>query len=168
MMATKKMWVWMLLTLLTLVGERCGRCYGCLEEERIGLLGIKALINPHSVYGYLGDWTVNKEDNCCKWSGIKCHTATRRAIQLSLWYARDLRLGDWVLNASLFFPFRELQSLDLSSTGLVGCFENQGSFNVYLLIIKNKGILFVDVNYLASMFCFQVSKSYHQNWSYLT
>ncbi|KAI9393840.1 hypothetical protein POPTR_005G008600v4, partial [Populus trichocarpa] len=104
----------------------CGRCYGCLEEERIGLLGIKALINPHSVYGYLGDWTVNKEDNCCKWSGIKCHTATRRAIQLSLWYARDLRLGDWVLNASLFFPFRELQSLDLSSTGLVGCFENQG------------------------------------------
>ncbi|XP_061972598.1 receptor-like protein 9a [Populus nigra] len=125
-MATKKMWVWMLLTLLTLVGERCGRCYGCLEEERIGLLGIKALINPHSVYGYLGDWTVNKEDNCCKWSGIKCDTAARRAIQLSLWDARDLRLGDWVLNASLFFPFRELQSLDLSSTGLVGCFENQG------------------------------------------
>jgi hypothetical protein len=47
-------------------------------------------------------------------------------IQLSLFAARDFRLGDWVLNASLFLPFKELQSLKLEDTGLVGCLENEG------------------------------------------
>jgi hypothetical protein len=47
-------------------------------------------------------------------------------IQLSLSGARDFRLGDWVLNASLFQPFKELQSLDLEFNGLVGCLENEG------------------------------------------
>ncbi|XP_052309066.1 receptor-like protein 1 isoform X4 [Populus trichocarpa] len=122
-MMMKKMWVWMLLTLLTY-----GRCYGCLEEERIGLLEIKALINPNSIFGHLGDWTANKEDiaNCCDWSMIECDSTTRRVIHLSLAGARDFRLGDWVLNASLFLPFKELQSLDLNKNRLVGCSENQG------------------------------------------
>jgi hypothetical protein len=53
-MMVKKMWAWMLLTLLTLVGEWCGRCYGCSEEERIGLLEIKALIDPNHLS--LGHW----------------------------------------------------------------------------------------------------------------
>jgi hypothetical protein len=43
---------------------------------------------------------------------------------LSLFEARDL--SDWVLNASLFQPFKELQSLDLGYNGLVGCLENEG------------------------------------------
>jgi len=47
-------------------------------------------------------------------------------IQLSLRGARDESLGDWVLNASLFQPFKELQSLELAYTGLVGCLENEG------------------------------------------
>jgi len=34
-MMMKRMGAWMLLALLTLVGEWHGRCYGCLEEERI-------------------------------------------------------------------------------------------------------------------------------------
>ncbi|XP_061972286.1 receptor-like protein 13 isoform X3 [Populus nigra] len=128
-MMMKKKWVWMLLTLLTSVGEWYGRrCYGCLEEERIGLLEIKALIDPNSVQGELSDWMDNKEDigNCCEWSGIVCDNTTRRVIELSLMRARDFRLGAWVLNASLFLPFEELQSLDLGETGLVGCSENEG------------------------------------------
>uniref|UniRef100_A0A6N2LIM2 Leucine-rich repeat-containing N-terminal plant-type domain-containing protein n=1 Tax=Salix viminalis TaxID=40686 RepID=A0A6N2LIM2_SALVM len=62
------MWVWMLLTLFTLVGEWHGRCYGCLmrEEERIGLLEIKSSINP---YGFsLIDWVDTSNDSiskCC-------------------------------------------------------------------------------------------------------
>ena len=55
----------MLLALLTLVGEWCGRCYGCSEEERIGLLEIKALIHPDGFY--LRDWV--DSSNCCEWSG---------------------------------------------------------------------------------------------------
>ena len=47
----------MLLALLTLVGEWHGRCYGCLEEERIGLLEIHSLIDPDGFSLEIG-WTV--------------------------------------------------------------------------------------------------------------
>ncbi|XP_061980431.1 cuscuta receptor 1-like [Populus nigra] len=122
-MMMKRMGAWiMLLALLTLVGEWYGRCYGCLEEERIGLLEIQSLIDPHRLS--LGDWV--DSSNCCEWRGIECDNTTRRVIQLSLNDARDFRLGDWVLNASLFLPFKELQSLELGVNSLVGCMENEG------------------------------------------
>jgi hypothetical protein len=124
-MMMKRMGVWMLLALLTLVGEWYGRrCYGCLEEERIGLLEIQSLIDPDGVSWR--DWRL-ENGNCCEWPRIECDNTTRRVIQLSLFHARDFRLGDdWVLNASLFQPFKELRSLDLGSNGLVGCMENEG------------------------------------------
>jgi len=80
---------------------------------------------------------VEYSSNCCEWSRIECDNSTGRVIRLSLRYARDQSLGDWVLNASLFLPFKELQSLDLSGNGLVRCSENQGRFNAsFLVIIK--------------------------------
>ncbi|KAJ6354251.1 hypothetical protein OIU76_003153 [Salix suchowensis] len=129
-MMMKKLRVWMLLTFLTSVGQWYGPCYGCLLEERTGLLEIKALIDPNRVQGELSDWMDEKEGtgNCCEWSGIECDNSMRRVIHLSLEGAYDWSLGDWVLNASMFLPFKELQSLDLSRNGLVGCSENQGWF----------------------------------------
>jgi len=122
-MMMKRMGALMLLAiLLTLVGEWSCSCYGCLDEERIGLLEIKALMDPPGIY--LRDWV--DSSNCCEWPRIECDNTTRRVIQLSLRGARDESLGDWVLNASLFLPFKELQSLDLGYTGLVGCLENEG------------------------------------------
>jgi len=118
----KRMGAWMLLALLTLVGEWYGRCYGCLEEERIGLLEIQSLIDPYGFY--LRDWM--DSSNCCEWRRIECDNTTRRVIQLSLRGRRDWGLGDWVLNASLFQPFKELQSLELGKNGIVGCLENEG------------------------------------------
>jgi len=112
----------MLLALFTLVGEWSGSCYGCLEEERVGLLEIQSLIDPDGVS--LRDWV--DSSNCCEWPRIECDNTTRRLIQLSLTKARDFRFGDWVLNASLFQPFKELQSLELGDTRLVGCLENEG------------------------------------------
>jgi len=50
-----------------------------------------------------------------------CDTTGRRVIQLSLGGAGDWGLGEWVLNESLFLPFKELQSLDLKANELVGC-----------------------------------------------
>ncbi|KAL9392952.1 hypothetical protein Peur_012237 [Populus x canadensis] len=132
----------MLLALLTLVGDWCGRCYGCLEEERIGLLEIKALTNPNSFY--MGDW-VEYSSNCCEWSGIECNHTTGRVIRLSLFGARDQSLGDWVLNASLFLPFKELQSLDLSYNGLVGCSENEG-FEVLSSKLRKLEVLYLSEN----------------------
>jgi len=116
------MGAWMLLALLTLVGEWHGRCYGCLDEERIRLLEIHSLIDPDGFS--LGDWVGSS--NCCEWDGIECDNITRRVIQLYLYGAKDESLGDWVLNASLFRPFKELQSLELGGNGLVGCLENEG------------------------------------------
>ncbi|KAI9397350.1 hypothetical protein POPTR_003G028557v4 [Populus trichocarpa] len=121
-MMMKRMGAWMLLALLTLIGEWSGRCYGCLEEERIGLLEIQSLIDPDGIS--LRHWV--DSSNCCEWPEIECDNTTKRVIQLSLSEARDYSLGDWVLNASLFQPFKELQSLDLGYTRLVGCMENEG------------------------------------------
>jgi len=119
----KRMGALMLLAiLLTLVGEWSCSCYGCLDEERIGLLEIKALMDPHGIY--LRDWV--DSSNCCEWHRIECDNTTRRVIQLSPFGARDESLGDWVLNASLFLPFKELQSLELGGNRLVGCLENEG------------------------------------------
>ncbi|XP_061981446.1 cuscuta receptor 1-like [Populus nigra] len=136
MMMLKKMGTWiMLLALLTMVGEWYGRCYGCLEEERIGLLEIQSSIDPNHLS--LGDWV--DSSNCCVWDGIECDNTTRRVIQLSLFDARDWGLGDWVLNASLFLPFKELQSLDLGYNGLVGCLENEG-FEVLSSKLRELGL----------------------------
>jgi hypothetical protein len=121
-MMMKRMGALMLLALLTLIGEWSGRCYGCLEEERIGLLEIQSLIDPDGIS--LRHWV--DSSNCCEWPEIECDNTTKRVIQLSLSEARDYSLGDWVLNASLFLPFKELQSLELGDNGLVGCLENEG------------------------------------------
>ncbi|KAB5555977.1 hypothetical protein DKX38_006886 [Salix brachista] len=125
-MTMKKMWVWMVLTLFTLVGEWHGRCYGCPEEERIGLLEIKSSFNPNGYHmRYWVDTSNESISNCCDWGGVWCDNTTRRVIQLHLWGARDVSLGDLALNASLFLPFKELRSLDLRSNAIVGCHENQ-------------------------------------------
>ncbi|KAJ6397298.1 hypothetical protein OIU77_018332 [Salix suchowensis] len=126
-MTMKKMWVWMLLTLFALVGEWHGTCYGFLEEERIGLLEIKSSFDPNGFT--LRDWVDTSNEsisNCCEWARIECDNTTRRVIQLNLWDVRDVSLGDLVLNASLFLPFKELRSLDLSNNAIVGCHEIQG------------------------------------------
>jgi len=84
-------------------------------------------------------WTdhwVDNNSNCCEWPRIECDNTTRRVIQLSLFDARDLSLGDWVLNASLFLPLKELQSLHLGYTGLVGCMENEYLFQFYFSTIS--------------------------------
>ncbi|KAB5555968.1 hypothetical protein DKX38_006877 [Salix brachista] len=126
-MTMKQMWFWMLLTLFTLVGEWHGRCYAFLEEERIGLLEIKSSIDPNGFT--LRDWVDTSNEsisNCCEWWGVECDNTTRRVIQLTLSNVRDYSLGDLVLNASLFLPFKELRSLDLSVNAIAGCHENQG------------------------------------------
>jgi len=128
----KRMGALMLLAIFTLVGEWYGRCCGCLEEERIGLLEIQSLIDPYGFY--LRDWV--DSSNCCEWYEIECDNTRRRVIQLSLNGPTDYQsLGDWVLNASLFLPFKELQSLELRQARLIGCLENEGQFTVSALII---------------------------------
>ncbi|KAG5244693.1 receptor protein [Salix suchowensis] len=88
------LWVWMLLMALAFVNDRC---HCCLQEERSGLLEIKAWFG-HAGAGSdeLQDW--DKDDfNCYLY-----------------------------LNASLFLPFNDLETLYLSGNQLVGGLKNQG------------------------------------------
>ncbi|KAG5244695.1 receptor protein [Salix suchowensis] len=113
--------VWMLLMALAFVNDRC---HCCLQEERSGLLEIKAWFS-HVGAGFFG-W--DKEDlNCCNWYMVACDNTTNRVIELHLSYVNYHALEkDLYLNASLFLPFKELETLHLSGNQLVGGLKNQG------------------------------------------
>ncbi|KAB5556128.1 hypothetical protein DKX38_007037 [Salix brachista] len=120
----RQLWVWMLLMALAFVNYRC---HCCLQEERSGLLEIKAWFS-HAGAGYddLQSW--DKEDlNCCNWDMVECDSTTNRVIELDLSWVNSDGLEDLYLNASLFLPFKELESLYLSGNQLVGGLKNQGS-----------------------------------------
>ncbi|KAL7250112.1 hypothetical protein ACSBR1_012168 [Camellia fascicularis] len=113
--------VWLWVMLLVLARE----CCGCLEHERVALLQLKASSINHQVKYILPTWVNAWEGetttDCCKWERVKCNTTTGRVIQLSLNSVENhWKLRDWYLNASMFLPFEELESLDLSYNGLAG------------------------------------------------
>ncbi|KAJ0090407.1 hypothetical protein Patl1_14642 [Pistacia atlantica] len=114
-MDCKWFWVFLVMMLVSL-GE------GCWEEERTALLQLKHFF-PNS-YGYFYNWVENSE--CCRWERVMCDNNTGRVIKLDLWDVRDWNLGEWYLNASLFSPFQQLKSLDLSFNYIAGCIENEG------------------------------------------
>ncbi|KAJ6737781.1 PROTEIN KINASE PLANT-TYPE putative-RELATED [Salix viminalis] len=117
------LWVWMLLMALAFVNDRC---HCCLQEERSGLLEIKTWFS-HAGAGFyeLEDW--DKEDlNCCNWGyRVACDSTTNRVIELRL--SSVNHDADLYLNASLFLPFKELETLYLGSNQLVGGLKDQGS-----------------------------------------
>ncbi|PPR97419.1 hypothetical protein GOBAR_AA23244 [Gossypium barbadense] len=92
---------------------------GCWDEERVALLQLQPLL---SLKGF--NWTEEKGSDCCECEWVECNITTRRLTQLSLNNGLLGYLG--FFNASLFLPFEELRSLDLSYNGLVGCVENEG------------------------------------------
>ncbi|KAL5746705.1 hypothetical protein ACOSQ2_024002 [Xanthoceras sorbifolium] len=90
---------------------------GCMENERAALLEIKAFyINSSS----LKSWVDDRVSDCCNWDQVECSTTTSRVINLSL---SQLFYGPstTILNFSLFDPFEELQSLNLSYNNFEGC-----------------------------------------------
>ncbi|PSS36153.1 LRR receptor-like serine/threonine-protein kinase IRK precursor [Actinidia chinensis var. chinensis] len=101
--------------------------YGCLEQERTALLQLKDFINhPHGdslptwEEALMGEATTD----CCQWEGVKCNNTTGRVLQLSL--ESSLDIGHGYMNASMFLPFEELESLDLSWNSLEGWLPNEG------------------------------------------
>ncbi|CAK7338551.1 unnamed protein product [Dovyalis caffra] len=95
---------------------------GCLEEERIALLQIKtSFYSPNGLSSQYYSW--GKDANCCNWEGVYCSVTTGRVVTLDLIIKR---LEDWYLNATLFLPFQELNSLDLSGNNILGCVQNEG------------------------------------------
>ncbi|GAY53466.1 hypothetical protein CUMW_149440, partial [Citrus unshiu] len=88
-------------------------------------------IQVHDVYKWTylclcGDNRTNGEGatDCCQWERVECSNTTGRVIALDLsgTYSGEY----WYLNASLFTPFQQLESLDLSWNNIAGCVENEG------------------------------------------
>ncbi|XP_031387677.1 receptor like protein 21-like [Punica granatum] len=113
-------WTMMGTMILLLDCELSGRALGCTEDERIGLLNLKAAFkfpNP--------SWHADHQD-CCRWKEIKCSNVanTMRVTELHLNDTIEQMPfyldASWSLNASLFLPLDELQVLDLSLNGLAG------------------------------------------------
>ncbi|KAF5938362.1 hypothetical protein HYC85_022621 [Camellia sinensis] len=124
----KLVWLWVMLLVLA------SECYGCLEHERVALLQLKASSindqNPYFLPTWVEAWEGETTADCCKWERVKCNATTGRVIQLLLNSAENyLKLRDWYLNASMFLPFEELDSLDLSCNQLAGWLENEGFFD---------------------------------------
>ncbi|TYH82246.1 hypothetical protein ES332_D02G046200v1 [Gossypium tomentosum] len=153
MMMMEWKWLWFIrMAVMLLVLEGCRWCTidACLEHERIALLHLKPFFNFRDE---LKSWVEVKGSDCCKWVRVECNTTTRRLIQLSLsstkwefnveyWY-----LHSWYLNASMFLPFEELRSLDLSNNAIAGCIENEG-FGKLSSTLSNLEILDLSYNYL--------------------
>ncbi|KAK9232348.1 hypothetical protein WN943_022594 [Citrus x changshan-huyou] len=130
----------------------------CLETERTALLEIKSFFISVSDIRYddyiLPSW-VGEDDgmpsDCCDdWEGVMCNATTRRVMQLSLNNTKILNYYDrtsasFLINMSLFHPFEELQSLDLSDNWFTGIYENRAydSFG----ILKQLKILKLGFNF---------------------
>ncbi|KAG6621630.1 hypothetical protein I3842_Q015700 [Carya illinoinensis] len=59
--------------------------------------------------------------DCYGWEQVLCNSATAHIVGLSLNHIIDTT--NWLLNVSLFWPFKELTSLDLSGNQIGGCID---------------------------------------------
>ena len=117
---------------MLLIIFKSGWSEGCLDHERFALLRLKHFFNSN-----LYDWVDDAgATDCCLWERVDCSNTTGRVIKLDLAFIRNRYLGaDGYLNASLFTPFQQLESLDLTDNNMVGCVENEGaSFNLINLL----------------------------------
>ncbi|KAL5215584.1 hypothetical protein ABZP36_006985 [Zizania latifolia] len=92
---------------------------GCLDEERIALLDIRAslLLGTETAGRKPASWWLHGGD-CCSWEGVLCDSSTRRVSRL---YLSSLVSGLHAparcrtnLNSAAFSAFRGLQLLDFS------------------------------------------------------
>ncbi|GLT99577.1 hypothetical protein SLE2022_170080 [Rubroshorea leprosula] len=105
---------------------------GCFEEEKKGLLEFKAFVKSDGddAGHLLSSWVNDPEDDCCKWERVGCDSTTGHVIKLSLSNTRQFdsffdSKYSWYLNISLFEPFKELRSLNLSLNVIAGWKQNK-------------------------------------------
>ncbi|GLT99604.1 hypothetical protein SLE2022_170330 [Rubroshorea leprosula] len=125
----------LLLGLIHLVFIHGNRC--CFEDEKAALLEFKAFVKSdgYDADQLLPSWVNDPEHkSCCKWERVGCDSTTGHVIKLSLSNIRQFDdpyygLNDprsWNLNLSLFQPFKELRSLNLSFNA-ISRIQNEGT-----------------------------------------
>ncbi|KAH9659768.1 Receptor-like protein 13 [Citrus sinensis] len=90
---------------------------------------------------------VNDENysDCCQWEGVECNDTTGRVIELDLAVTRKWESAEWYMNASLFTPFQQLESLDIMGNNIASCVKNEGLERLSRL--NNLKFLHLDNNY---------------------
>ncbi|GAY65272.1 hypothetical protein CUMW_239870 [Citrus unshiu] len=122
MCGSKRVWVSELIFILLVVKGWWSE--GCLEQERSALLQLKRFFNGDL---RLQNWVDDEYYlDCCLWEGVECNNTTGRVIKLDLAQTRNWESEEWYMNASLFTPFQQLESLDLIENNIAGCVENEG------------------------------------------
>jgi hypothetical protein len=115
--------LWALLLLIQIHEHR-----GCIGEERMGLIELKAFLNSKNNYTnrlILPSWVNETKSECCGWEGVTCNTTTGHVIELSLYNLKQETDDEtWYLNACFFQPFKELRSLNLSFRHLTQNYKN--------------------------------------------
>jgi len=114
-----------------------GQIAGCLREERIALLELKAFLESNIIHadaddhrGLLPSWIDDAKSDCCGWERVTCNSTTAHVIKLSLYNLKeqDPYNSRWLLNVSLLVLFKELTTLNLSGNAIRGCLPNKGKF----------------------------------------
>ncbi|KAK3213060.1 hypothetical protein Dsin_017766 [Dipteronia sinensis] len=124
-------WMWVFVVVFIIIVSLESRwSEGCLEQERFALLQLKPFFNLDWVEG-------DHNSDCCQWDRVECNNdTTSRVISLDLSYTRGWSdMGEWYLNASLFSPFQQLQTLDLYGNRIAGCVENEGLLPLPLIFV---------------------------------
>ncbi|XP_057967795.1 receptor-like protein 15 isoform X2 [Malania oleifera] len=144
---------------------------GCHAEERKALLRIKDFVKSNwlsssssSTTDIFPSWVAGEAESndCCKWERVKCNATTGRLMDLSLFNINNItyyerleciRCDKWLLNASLFLPFQDLTTLNLSFNPISGFLPNQE-----LSSLKNLETLDLSQNFFFYSFAMQDSK----------
>ncbi|XP_040957962.1 receptor-like protein 9a [Gossypium hirsutum] len=114
---------------------------GCWQQERVALLQL------HSVFD-VSDWIAEKGSNCCHWKNIECHNTSGRVKGLFLSFKSS---WDWGrLDVSLFPPFKELRSLDLSGNRIKDFIDNKG-MNLEELDLSGNRLKNSDLTYIKGL-----------------
>ncbi|KAG2696662.1 hypothetical protein I3760_07G069200 [Carya illinoinensis] len=70
---------------------------GCLEEERVGLLRLKAFLKSNADIGdRLPSWIEDADQissDCCGWEQVSCNSTTGHIVGLSLNHITDKLIG---------------------------------------------------------------------------
>ena len=122
-------WVKFLLWALLLLVQ-IHKHIACIEDERMGLLELKAFLKSKTNHTkpLLPTWVNDTKSECCSWEQVKCNTTTGYVIKLTLSSINQEQNYEnpWYINMSLFQPFKELRNLDLSDNKIAGWLVNEG------------------------------------------
>ncbi|CBI21113.3 unnamed protein product, partial [Vitis vinifera] len=127
-------------------------CFGCLDEERIALLVLKAAFCSPDCSS-LPSWE-DEESDCCGWERVECSNTTGRVLKLFLNNTRESSQEYLYINASLFSPFVELKILNLSTNMLATLGDDEGSerpFKLNNLELLDLSSNTLDISMLASL-----------------